>query len=153
MLNRLFPRHADNTYQGHVAALWLAGALTFLKAAVALNSIFNTRRVAMGADGIPLARFGPDAQSTILSLFALNAFGWLVLALVGLAVLIRWRSLVPFLLLISLFEQLGRRFIVQSHDIVRADTAIATIVTWGALGVVVLALILSLLPGRVRGAV
>ena len=55
MLERLFPRQADNGFEGHRAALWLLGLLIALKLAMSLNSIFNTESVAAGADGIPLA--------------------------------------------------------------------------------------------------
>lgn len=151
MLGRLFPRQVDNRFDGHRAALWLLGLLIALKLVVSLNSIFNTASVAAGADGIPLGSFSPAAASEVLTLFALNALGQLTLALIALAILIRWRALVPFLYLVSLAEQLARRFVVQVHDLARAEASpVAWYVTYGVLAVLALGLLLSLLPARDR---
>src|SRR5687767_2341732 len=100
MLTRLFPRVADNRFEGHRAALWLLGLLIALKLVIGLNSIFNTASVASGADGIPLDSYGAAAAREVLLLFALLALGHLALTLVALAALIRWRALVPFVYLV-----------------------------------------------------
>lgn len=149
MLERLFPSQVDNRFRGHRSALWLLGLLIALKLVVSLNSIFNTALVAQGADGIPLDSFGPAAAREVLTLFALVALGQLALAAIALAVLIRWRALVPFLYLVSLAEQLARRLLVESQDVTRAAASpIAWYVTWGVLGLLALGLALSLLPAR-----
>lgn len=147
MLDRLFPRHVDNRFEGHRAALWLLGLLIALKLVVGFNSIFNTALVAQGADGIPLASFGPVAAREVLTLFALVALGQLILALVALVALIRWRALVPFLYLVSLVEMLARRLIVQTHDVAHpAASSVAWYVTWGVLALLALGLLLCLIP-------
>lgn len=149
LLDRLFPGKVDNRFDGHRAALWLLGLLVALKLVVSLNSIFNTALVAQGADGIPLDSYGPAAARQVLVLFALLALGQLMLALIALAALIRWRALVPFLYLVSLGEQLGRRFLVQAQPGPRPDTtAIAFYMTWGVLALLALGLALSLIPAR-----
>jgi hypothetical protein len=149
MLSRLFPRQADNGFEGHRAALWLLGLLIALKLVVSLNSIFNTASVAAGADGIPLDSFSPAAAREVLTLFALTALGQLALALIALAALIRWRALVPFLYLVSLAEMLARRLIVEAQDVERAaGSPVAWYVTWGVLALLALGLALSLIPAR-----
>ena len=149
MLGRIFPKQVDNRFDGHRSALWLLGFLIALKLVVSLNSIFNTALVAQGADGIPLASFGPAAAREVLTLFALTALGQLTLGLIALAALIRWRALVPFLYLVSLGEMLARRLIVQTHDVSRtAASPIAWYVTWGVLILLAASLALSLLPAR-----
>jgi len=151
MLERLFPRQADNCFDGHRSALWILGLLIALKLVVGFNSIFNTALVAQGADGIPLDSFGPAAAREVLTLFALVSLGQLILALVALAALIRWRSLVPFLYLVSLVEMLARRLIVQAHDLAHAAASpIAWYVTWGVLALIALGLALSLIPRPAR---
>jgi hypothetical protein len=121
MLSRLLPSQADNRFEGHRAALWLLGLFIALKIVMGVNSIFNTEAVAAGADGIPLDSYGPAAARQVLNLFALTALGQLTLALVGLMVLVRYRSLVPLLFLVFLGEQIARRLIVQGFAIVRTD--------------------------------
>ncbi|MGA9581986.1 MAG: hypothetical protein WBR13_08470 [Allosphingosinicella sp.] len=152
-IERLFPKQVDNRFQGHRSALWLLGLLVALKLVISLNSIFNSASVASGADGIPLGSYGPAAAREVLLLFALVALGQLILTLISLAVLIRWRGLVPFLYLVLLGEQLARRFLVQAHDVVRAEAGpVAGFVTYGMLALLALGLALSILPdkGRLR---
>ncbi len=149
MLKRLFPDRADNRFEGLRAALWLLGLLVALKVAMSLNSIFDTESVAAGADGIPLDRFGPEAARQVLLLFALMALGHLVLTLIALLALIRYRALVPFIYLVLLGEQLARRAIARSYAPPGSQgTDIAWFVNYGLLTLLVLGLALSLVPGR-----
>ena len=151
MLRRLFPRTADNRFEGHRIALWLFGLLIALKLVIGLNSIFNTASVAGGADGIPLASFDPAAAREVLLLFALTSLGQLILASIGLAALIRWRALIPFLYLVALAELLARRAIVEAQEVTRAGTGGAGwYVTYGMLALLSLGLVLSLVPRRGR---
>ncbi|HEX8622911.1 MAG TPA: hypothetical protein VF718_13170 [Allosphingosinicella sp.] len=150
MVERLFPRHVDNRFQGLRPALWLLGLLIALKLVMSLNSILNSATVAAGADGIPLASYGPEAARQVLLLFALMALGHLALTLIALAVLIRWRSLVPFIYLVLLGEALARRIIVQVNAAPGARmTDIAWFVNYGLIALLVLGLALSL--GHARG--
>jgi hypothetical protein len=149
MLERLFPRQADNRFEGLRPALWLLGLLIFLKLAMSLNSILNTESVAAGADGIPLASYGPAAAREVLLLFALMALGHLAITLIALAALIRWRALVPFIYLVLLGEQLARRTIAQSYAAPGARlTDVAWYVNYGLLALLVIGLALSLVPAR-----
>ena len=59
MFERLLPRRADNEYSGLRPALWLLGLFGALKLVMGLNSIFNTKSVATGADGIRLEGLDP----------------------------------------------------------------------------------------------
>ena len=149
MLERLFPRQVDNRFEGYRAALWLLGLFIALKLVMGVNSIFNTASVAQGADGIPLGSFGPAAARQVLLLFALMALGQLMLALIALAVLIRWRALVPFIYLVLLVEQIARRLIAQANSApdVGSNPALGY-VAFGLLAVLALGLALSLLPAR-----
>lgn len=151
MLNRLFPKHIDNGFDGHRAALWLLGLLIALKLVMSVNSIFNTESVAAGADSIPLASFGPAAAREVLLLFALMSLGHLFLELIALTALIRYRALVPFIYLVLLGEHLARRSIVQSYSVAGAESsAVAWYVNYGLLALLTLGLVLSLIPTRQR---
>jgi hypothetical protein len=149
MLLRLFPRQVDNNFAGHRAALWLLGLFVALKLVMSVNSIFNTESVAVGADGIALDSFGAAAAREVLTLFALTALGQLALALIAVAILIRWRALVPFIYLMLVGEQLSRRLIVQSYAMPRTESGtIGWALTLGLLAVLTLGLALALIPVR-----
>jgi hypothetical protein len=149
MLDRLFPRQADNSFEGHRAALWLFGILLALRFVVSVNSILNTAFVAAGADGIPLERFGPEAAREVLTLFALIAVGQLASALTGLAVLIRYRSLVPLFYLVSIGEQLVRRLAIGMYEAPTYGSPVALYVTYTVYTLLIVGLVLSLRPARV----
>ena len=152
VFNRLLPRHADNGYKGLRSALWLLGLLIALRLIMSVRSIASTASVATG-DGIPLARFGPDAAREVLTLFAVSAVGQLTLMLIALVVLVRYRALVPLIYLVLLGEGIARRLIVQSSGAVRAETVPAiTFLIYGLLALTALGLILSLVPARCEAA-
>lgn len=144
IFQRLLPERADNAYTGHKSALWLFGLVIALKAAMGLNAIFNTYMVATRADGIPLATFPSAAVQTVLALFAIWGLGHFVLCLVGLLVLVRYRSLVPFMFLIFLLEQLARKLILLFIPIVRTGTPGGFYVNLGLLAVMAVGLGLAI---------
>jgi hypothetical protein len=149
MLSRFLPRQADNSFAGHRAALWLLGLFIALKIVMGVNSILNTESVAVGADGIPLDSYGPAAARQVLTLFALTSLGQLTLALVGLTVLVRYRSLVAFMFAVFLAEQIARRLIVQSHAVGSTEGGSPGLyINLGLMALLALGLLLSLLPAR-----
>lgn len=152
VLSRLFPDHVDNQFDGYRASLWLLGLFVALKGVMSVNSILNTQSVAVGGDGIPLDSFGPAAASAVLMLFALMSLGQLMLALIALTALVRWRAMVPFIYFLLIGEHLGRRFIVQSYAVARTEgIPVGVYVNYALLALLVLGLILSLIPRRWRG--
>jgi hypothetical protein len=151
MLGRLLPRQADNKYEGYRLSLWLLGLVIALKLVMSVNSILNTESVAVGADRIPLDSYGPAAAREVLLLFALMALGHLALTLIALTTLIRYRSLVPFIYLVLIGEQIARRAIIQAQAVGPAgDNAISWYVNYGFLTLMGLGLLLSLLQRRAR---
>ena len=109
MLNRIFPQSVDNTYRGHKLALWFFGLLLLMHLAMSLNCIFNGYFVAASADGVPLDAFPPAAIQAVLSLFATWGVEHFFILLLGILVLIRYRSLIPFMFAFLLLEDLARK--------------------------------------------
>ena len=151
VIERLLPPQIDNRFPGHRAALWLFGLFVALKLVMGFNSIFNTESVAVGADGIPLDSFGPLAARQVLLLFALTSLGQLVLALVGLLALIRYRAMVPLMFAIFLAEHLSRRLIVGSYASEGAQAAgVGFYINLGLATLLAFGLLLSLVARRAR---
>lgn len=144
MIARLLPRRIDNTYRGSRLALWLFALLLFMKVAMSMNSIFNASNVASSADGIPLDTYPPAAARTIVSLFALLGLSHFMICLLGILVLARYRSMVPFMFALLLLEYLGRRLILHFTPIVRTGTPPGFYVNLVLLAVMLAGLALSL---------
>lgn len=146
MWNRFLPRQIDNTYQGYRLALWLFGALVLIKLVIGFNSIFHGRDVATSADGIPLDRFGPAGAQAVVSLFALLGCSLLIMGLLCILVLVRYRALVPFMFALLLLENLGKRMILQVLPIATTGAPPGDIVALILVALMVVGLVLSLLP-------
>ena len=144
MLDQLLPRHVDNTYHGYKLALWLFAVVVFMKLAMSLNSIFNGHFVARSADGIPLDTFTPAGARAVVSLFAAWGLAQLIICLLCIVVLARYRALVPFMFALLLLEFLSRRVILLVLPIVRTGTPPGYVVNLVLLALMVLGLALSL---------
>ena len=113
MLNRLFPERIDNTYSGHALALWLFGLVVAARILQGLVVTFDTYSVAMSADGIPLDTFTPAAAQTVVALFALSGLSRLVVALLCLLVLVRYRRALAFMFALLLLESLAKEVLLR----------------------------------------
>ena len=144
MLNQILPQPADNIYRGHKLALWLFGLVVLLKSGISLSSIINGHTVASSADGIPLDTFTPAGAQAVVSLFALWGLAHLVICVLCIVVLVRYRSLVPFMFALLLLEHLSRRLILQVLPIVKVGTPPGFMVNLILLTLMIVGLALSL---------
>lgn len=149
VFDSLFPRQIDNRFDGPRPALWLLGLFVALKLAMSANSILNTASVAVGADGFRLESYGADGAAAVLMLFALSAQSQLVLALLALASLVRYRAMVPLVYLLLAVDQGGRRILVQLYDVQRASAA--SYIGFALLAILVAGLALSLFGSSRHG--
>jgi hypothetical protein len=121
-----------------------------MRTAMSVSSIVNGRTVASSADGIPLDTYGPAAARTVLALFGLLALAHLVIALVGVLVLVRYRALIPLMFTLFLVHQIGRRLLLGAMPIERAGAPPGSAINLFLLGLTVAGLALSLVK-RKRG--
>ena len=144
MLERLLPARFDNTYRGSSIALAFFGVIVLVRVLIGFGSIFNGYGAATGPDGIPLDTFPVAASQTIVSLFAMLGLSRLLLGLLCVLALIRYRSMVPLLFVLLLIEQLGRQLIVTYLPIPRVGEPSVSMVHWTLLVLTVAGLGLSL---------
>ena len=144
MLQRLLPPRIDNTFLGHRLALWLFGVLVLMKGGIGLGTIFNGRSAATSADGIPLDTFSPAGEQAFVSLFAAWGLSQLMINLIGLLVLVRYRAMVPFMFALLLLEHLGRRLIFFVLPIASTGTSPGFFVNLVFVAVMIVGLALSL---------
>jgi hypothetical protein len=109
MFSRIFPERFDNDFRGSRMAIWLFVPLIFIKFMMGFNSVFFTRFVATSADGLNLAAYGQQGAEAVLSLYALLGVAMALLALIGVAALVRYRTMIPFLYLVLLVQEIAGR--------------------------------------------
>jgi hypothetical protein len=161
MLSRLFPRDAGNAnYRGHWLGIAILGLVVFIKGMQGVVSIAMTEKIAQGADGIDISQFNAAGMADLMLSIALIGFYIVTVNLIGAIVLIRWRALVPFMLLMELIVQLGARVVIDTHPIPRlaapehgfAGQPVGFYVNLAVLALTLLGLILSLTGKRYRDA-
>jgi hypothetical protein len=151
MLNKILPQHIDNTYRGHKLALWLLGILVFMKGGIGLGTIFNGRSAAISADAIPLDTFTPAGAQAFVAIFAAWGLAQLVLNLIGLLVLVRYRAMVPFMFVVLLLEHLSRKLILWIQPVARSDTPPGLYLNLAFVAVMIAGIFLSLRNQRTSG--
>lgn len=144
MFNQLLPPSIDNTYRGHKLAFWLFGLLVLMKTAMSVNSIFLGHKIATSADGIPLDTFPPAAAETILSMFAIWGLAHLMICMLCILVLFRYRAMVPLMFAFLLLEHLGRKLVLHFLSITGSGAPPGSYVNLILLTVMITGLALSL---------
>ena len=142
-LERLFPQALDNRYRGHVAALWLLGLLVFVKAMISLVSLVDPA-AGYKADGIPLGAYPPGAAHAVIGVGAYLDVELLMLVLVFIGALVRYRSAVPLMYLLLVVEFLAHKWAGLRFPIVRAGGGSQSIVTLVMFALMLVGLALSL---------
>jgi hypothetical protein len=125
MLNRIFPKMVDNTYRGHRLAIWLFALVVLMELSMGTNSIVNTRTVAMSADGIPLDQYGPGGADAVIAIFAIAGLFRVLLALLGVLVLLRYRAMISLMYLVLLVLHLGSKALLLVHPVAKSGVATA----------------------------
>ena len=144
MLDLLLPERIDNSHGGHKLALWLFGLVVFMKTSIGLGTIFNGYSAAIHADGVPLDTFAPAAAQAVVSCFAIWGLAQVMLGLICILALVRYRAMVPLLFLLLLLEHLGRKLILFVLPIPRAGHPPGLYINLVILGLMLIGLVLSL---------
>ena len=150
MLDKLFPRQIDNSIRGYKAALWIFGTVIALRMLQSVMIIFNGYQTVKDADGIPIDTYPGDAAQNIMALFALNSLWRLLVCLLGILVLVRYRSAVPIMFVLLLLNYFGSLLLGQFMPLVRVGTPPGPIVNMVIFGLMAVGLTLSLLPRHAR---
>lgn len=148
MLNRILPPVIDNDYRGHKLALWIFGIVIALRTIMSVNTMINTRMIAVSADGIPLDSYSSGPVQCIVALFALIGLLYFLICLLCIVVLVRYRSAVPLMFAFLLITQLGSRMLLAIKPIPRSGTPPGSVVTLLLLGLMIAGLALSLWPAH-----
>jgi hypothetical protein len=148
MRSRILPQQIDNTYKGQKLALWLFGSVLLLKVIQSTVILIKGSSVVKGADGIPLDTFSPGAAHTIVALFAITSLYRLIICLLGGIALIRYRSMVTFMIAVLAIEYLARQLIFYFYPLGSTGTPPGPIVNLVLFLISVIGFALSLWKGN-----
>jgi len=101
----MFPKQADNNFQGHRIAALVFLLITFVTIARSLIHIFAPDGCAGSIAGIDLSVAG---GSNIISMFAFWGLSQLLMGIVYLVVYFRYKSLIPLMYVLILAEIFGK---------------------------------------------
>jgi len=110
--------------------------------------LVNGYSIAQSADGVPLETYPAAAAQTIVALFALSGVNRLVISLVCVVVLVRYRRAVPLMFLLLLVTYSAGQLVGRVNPIVRVGQPPAAIMNLTLLGLTILGLVLSLWKRR-----
>lgn len=152
MLSRIFPARVDNRFRGHVLALWLFVPLALMKVALGLAHILRADGGAQSISTMPLDTYPAGAAQNVIGLMARMGLEQLLLGLIFMLVLLRYRALIPLMYAVAVLHYLGQTAVVSMKPLALAGASGASTVhlVIGALGVV--GLVLSLAGSGYRNA-
>jgi hypothetical protein len=116
-----------NEYRGPAAATWFLAIYTLV---ATVRSFIHVLAPDGGAQSIAGLDVGVAGGSNIVALFGQWGLEQLLVALVGWAVLLRYRVFIPLMIGVAFLEQLGRFGIGQLKPIEAAGTPPGAVGTW-----------------------
>ena len=144
IFNRLLPQRIDNRYRGRKLALWLFGLAVAVRITQSVLIIVNGYSIAQSADGIPLETYAPAAAQTIVAIFAISSLHRLIISLICVVVLFRYRSAVPLMFVVLGLSYLAGQLILQFIPMARVGTPPGVVVNLVMFGLTIVGLALSL---------
>ena len=144
MFNQLLPQRIDNTYRGHKLALWLFAVVVAMKILQSLLVIFIGDFVVRSADGVPLETFTPAAAQSVVALFALSGLSRLIVSVLCVLALVRYRSLITFMFALLALDYLARQLILHFVPLVSTGTPPGPVVNLILFSLTIVGLALSL---------
>lgn len=106
--------------------------------------ILNGYSTARNADGVPLDTYAPAAAQTVVALFALGSLSRLIISLLCVLVLVRYRSAIPFMFALLLLNYLASQLILRFVPMVTTGAPPAPFVNLTMFALMIVGLALSL---------
>ena len=148
MFGRFFPKQFDNAYRGHWLALVILSLLLFLRLAQTGMSLVDPVLVIRGPDGILFDTFNAPAQTAFTYVFRVLALLNILVCMIGVLALVRYRAMVPLIYLVLLVLLGGQKILALLDPIPRAPGAPGGMIVYAMLAVTLLGCLLSLLDTR-----
>jgi hypothetical protein len=140
----LFPKQANNAYEGSPIAVWVFAAITTVSLVRSLIHVFAPDGGAASIATVPLDAFTANGAATVVHVFGLWGLSQLLMALVGAVVLWRYRTLVPLMYALLLVEYAARLLLTRVKPIELAGTAPGAIANYLLIPLAIVMLVLAL---------
>lgn len=114
-LKLLLPDQFDNTFKGHKLSLWFFYLISLITLWRSQHHLFAPDGGAQSIATIPLDAYSSGASSTIVGIFALWGLSQLIVGLIYVLASIRFRSMIPVLYLLAIFEYLVRAAYIGTY--------------------------------------
>lgn len=144
----LLPDFIDNQYHGMKIAqyaFWLITAATIVRS---LIHVFAPDGGAQTIATIPLDSYPTAAAAAVILMFSYWGLSQLLMGFVYLGVALKYRSLIPAMYVLLIFEYAMRFVIGQMKPIVTTGTAPGSIGNWIMVPVCAVLLVLSLVKAK-----
>ncbi len=148
MLNRVFPDRLDNDYRGHKVALWIFVVIALMKVALGFGHIFNPDGGAQSVSHIPLDTYPAGAAQNVVAVFARMGLEQLLLGVLFVTVLLRYRAMVPLMYAVAVMGHVGVFALASFKPLSLAGTSGARNVHLVLAVLSIVGLVLSLLGPR-----
>ena len=140
----LFPKQATNAYEGSPIALWVFAAITVVTLVRSLIHVFAPDGGAASIATVPLDAFTVGGAVTVVHVCGLWGLSQLLMALVGVVVLWRYRNMVPLMYALLVVEYAGRLLLTRFKPIELAGTAPGAIANYVLVPLAIVMLVLAL---------
>jgi len=104
----LFPKIVNNNYKGHKIAKWFLYLYVFRQIGASFVHMFTADGGAQSIASITLDAFSTDAAGAVISMFGMWGMEQLVIGLIIIVILTRYKSLIPAAWLVYSIEFIGR---------------------------------------------
>lgn len=108
MIEKLFPKMADNQYHGHKLGKWLLILYTVKSFVAGSIHMFAADGGAQSIASITLDQFSQGAADSVVTIFGLWGMEQVVIGFISAVMLWRYKSLIPFMALVYAIEYIGR---------------------------------------------
>ena len=142
LLVRIFPPNLNNDYKGYKISLYVFYALTALVLWRSQHHVLAPDGGAQSIATIPLDTFTEFGATAVISAFSLWGLSQLILGFINVLVVLRYKSLLPFMYILMIFEYLGRMMIGSVKPMPQVGTAPGGVIN---LPFVILALVMLVL--------
>ncbi|MGD2176324.1 MAG: hypothetical protein PVG71_00720 [Anaerolineae bacterium] len=111
MLDTLFPTQVSNDYEGSPIARWVFAVITSVTIGRSLVHVTAPDGGAQSIVTIPLDTFTPGGAAAVVLLFSLWGLSQLLIGIICVVVIWRYRTLIPFMYLLVTLEY-GMRIVL-----------------------------------------